>query len=515
MKQNLSRYFFLSLLTAAAALAAAFFLWKEGAFLPACSPWSVWTPEKTEETQAAGRQYRLQLKGRRLHVYSAAPDSGLAETWKSPAHLKVQDFLFCDIDSDGGPELLLLCWYIGKPSVWDSGQPVIGNTQWGQHVYIYKPMEDGTMHQHWMASRIMQNIASWQFDDALRLLFTAPDGSVTRWDWFGWGLKYFADGFPEVKFLASGDCLLHQHILEEGQAAGSFDFLFEHISPALKEADLAILGQEGPFVPPRSGYSGYPLFRIPLMVGEAALRAGFNAAACATNHAMDAGLEGIDTTAGFYEEKGVPCLGICSSRKKASDEVPYTLFTKNGIRIALFNYTYGINTGSAEDLPPGTVHLLSDEETVRQELSSARESGDVDACIVLVHWGTEYSGEPDDSQRKWAEVFLDCGVDAVIGSHPHVLQPLEILTTEKDRQMPVFWSLGNLVSRQDQPEQVLGGLAGFTVRLTPDGCELADVRLVLVITHQTKEATTVYLLADYTAELAQEHRLNLQGILPD
>lgn len=553
----------------AAALAAAFFLWRGGALLRLFSPWSVWTAEKHAEDDAAGRTYRVELKNRRVTVRSTPIESaarpaegslpaGDLITWESPARLKVQDFLFCDIDSDGLPELLLLCWYLGEPALWDSGQPAISGRQWTQHIYIYKP-DEGTMHDHWLASRIMQNIAFWEYDPELRLCLTGADGGVTRWDWHGWGLKYFADGYPEVKLLVSGDNLIHQGILEEGQRKGGFEFLYEHIAPELQKADIAVLGQETIFVKPFSGYSGYPLFRTPVYVGEAALNAGFDAAACATNHALDAGAEGINATAEFYESRGVPYLGIrpspsrmqatapgavpgasdssCASRpeeKKAADGLPCHLFDRNGVRIAVFNYTYGTNVGDKELPWPGAVHVLTDRETVLRELSEGRSAAD--AVIVLVHWGTEYSPSPDAFQRKWAEVFLEGGADAVVGSHPHVLQPVETLTAPDGRQVPVYWSLGNLVSRQDQPERIVGGLAEFTVRRVPCGassssafasapaasgpavsdpaasgparrCQIADRRLVPVVTHQTEDHTTVYLLDEYTEALAAEHRL--------
>ena len=149
---------------------------------------------------------------------------------------------------------------------------------------------------------------------------------------------------------------------------------------------------------------------------------------------------------------------------------------------------------------------------MRKEIASAAPAAD--AVIVLVHWGTEYSPKPDDEQRRWAGVFLEAGADLVAGSHPHVLQPLETLTGPEGKQVPVFWSLGNLVSRQDQPERVLGGLAEFTVRRIPGGTEITDCRLVPVITHQTGDTTSGWLLSDYTESLAAEHRLDIRELLP-
>ena len=521
----------------AAAFAAAFLLlWGSGILIRVHSPWSVWEKAKTEEGYAAGSVYRIELKNRRIQVFSApaapekdttGPEKGitgsgkdtagpeeditgqkadggqeLALCWNSPDKLRVQDFLWCDIDSDGIRELMLLCWYIGDVMPWESGQPVLFGKQWGQHVYIYKPYE-GSIHQEWLASRIYMNIAFWEFDEIQRLFYTDETGTVTRWDWYGWGLQYWGDGYPEIRFLATGDNLIHEKILRQGEMTGDYGFLYEHIAEEIRAADISILSQETVFVRENSGipFSGYPFFATPTAVGEAALEAGFDAAACATNHALDCGETGLRDTLEFYREKKTPCLGIGDGT-----ELPYEIFRVNGLTAAILNYTYGTNIPAAESAEYH-VHRLEDEETVRNELLEAKRNSDI--VLVLVHWGTEYSTEPDAFQEKWKTVFLDCGVDAVVGTHPHVLQKTECLSSGEHRML-VYNSLGNLVSRQDQPGRILGGLAEFSVQWTPHGNRICGGRLVPVVTHQTAEETTVYLLADYTEELAAHHRLGIR-----
>ena len=521
----------------AAAAAAAFLLWKDGRLIRLFSPWTVWTAEKQTEctvNSVSGRYaYRIGLDHRRVRVYAVPAEEEsptgsdeftefpAAPSWESPEKLRVQDYLWSDIDSDGMQELMLLCWYIREPGLLDNGQPVIFGKQWTQHIYIYKPDGMG-MHEHWLASKIMMNVSDWDFDERQRLFLYDENGTPTRWDWFGWGIKYFADGYPEVRVMVTGDNLIHQKILEEGREKGNFDFLYEHISDRIKGADLAILGQETVFVGDGIKYSGYPYFCTPLAVGEAALWAGFSAAACASNHALDAGTEGINSTAAFYEERGVPYFGIVPEwERKAPVETggPESLkeegrcggsgriISIHNLRIAVLNYTYGTNVDWLQSTWPGIVSLLDDEERIRAEIQEAKEAAD--AVIVCVHWGTEYAEEPDEFQKHWTEVFLECGVDAVVGGHPHVLQPMEMLTARDGHQMLLYNSLGNLVSRQDQAARVLGGLADFTIQWTPEGIRFPEYKLEAVVTHQTKEHTAVWLLDDYSEELAAEHRLGL------
>lgn len=123
-----------------------------------------------------------------------------------------------------------------------------------------------------------------------------------------------------------------------------------------------------------------------------------------------------------------------------------------------------------------TVQLLEDEETIRKELQNAKAESDL--VIVFVHWGTENSEDTDDFQKKWAQVFLESGVDVVIGTHPHVMQPVEVLSDEEGHQMLIYYSIGNFLSAQPEKSCIKGGMAEFTVSLTEDGYRVTEYDLV-------------------------------------
>ena len=100
-----------------------------------------------------------------------------------------------------------------------------------------------------------------------------------------------------------------------------------------------------------------------------------------------------------------------------------------------------------------------------------------DFVIVFAHWGTENSDQPDEFQKKWAQVFLDSGVDVVIGTHPHVLQPYEILKDDNGHEMLIFYSIGNYISAQSEKSCIKGGMASFTVSLTKEGYKITEYNL--------------------------------------
>ena len=156
---------------------------------------------------------------------------------------------------------------------------------------------------------------------------------------------------------------------------------------------------------------------------------------------------------------------------------------------------------------PYAVHKLTDEAQIRADIRAAQEAADI--VIVFAHWGTEYQTEPDEEQNRWTQVFLEEGVDVVIGTHPHVLQPYEWITAEDGHRMLVYYSLGNFVSAQDMPDRILGGMAQFKAVITLNGCEIVEADLVPVVTHQADGLYTAYLLEDYTEELAGQHRLGI------
>ena len=116
------------------------------------------------------------------------------------------------------------------------------------------------------------------------------------------------------------------------------------------------------------------------------------------------------------------------------------------------------------------VHLLDDEEKIRSDIKNAKS--DADFVIVFAHWGSEHEKSADAFQKKWTHVFLECGVDVVIGTHPHSLQPYEVLTGKGGHEMLVFYSIGNYISAQPVKSCVRGGMAEFSVSLTSEGYQV-------------------------------------------
>jgi hypothetical protein len=124
--------------------------------------------------------------------------------------------------------------------------------------------------------------------------------------------------------------------------------------------------------------------------------------------------------------------------------------------------------------------------------------------IVLPHWGTEYVYTPDSNQNYWTQLFLSLGVDVVIGTHPHVLEPVEVVSDTKGHEMLVYYSLGNFVSNQDQKPRMIGGMAKMTLVKDETGCYVKNYNLTPVITQKLfgQKAITTYKLSDYTESLA-------------
>lgn len=443
-------------------------LWYNGVFLPG---WIDWKDRKIQQGE-----YEVLLDHRSVRVIY---DNGVI--WTSSKGVKVQDVLSCDVDNDGREELILLCWKIGRYGKYRPIWVEKDEKKWSQHVFVYD-YNEGKIVPQWMSSYIGEDVAELSSNgkDApyVRLLLEDTDGKMSRWVWDSWG---FAREETDVSFVVFGDNLIHEPIYRYLGNGGNFDFLFENFSEVIEQSNVAVINQETPLTDDPAMYGDYPRFGTPAGVGQAIADAGFDIVTCATNHALDRGAEGVEFTKVYFEERNVICLGIQSAEERESQ--PYRIVTRKGIRFALFNYTYGTNGIRLPEGNPYMVHLLEDEAEIRADIGKAR--AEADCVIVFAHWGTEYAEEPDDFQRKWAEIFLDCGVDVVVGTHPHVLQPAEVLEGADGHEMLIFYSIGNYISAQSEKSCVKGGMASFTVSLTPEGYQVSEYALQpLTITWQ-------------------------------
>ena len=307
----------------------------------------------------------------------------------------------------------------------------------------------------------------------------------------------------EIKIMMIGDVLMHDRVLQSGCADDNtyhFGHLFRNISDSINNADIRIVNQETILAGEELGISGYPRFNSPFELGDAEANAGFNVILHATNHALDKGIRGIDRCINFWESNhpDVAVLGINASQESTKDIYVYE---KEGFRVAILNYTFESNI---MPIPENKSYLINmfDRDRMRNDIRNAKQIADI--VVVCPHWGTEYVIFPDENQRVWVQFFLEEGVDIVMGTHPHVLQPVEILQGTDDNQMLVYYSLGNFISNQFPMERLIGGMAEITLVKDNTGSYVSAYSLTPVITHKASgyEGFSSYKLSDYTDALA-------------
>lgn len=309
-----------------------------------------------------------------------------------------------------------------------------------------------------------------------------------------------------VDLVAVGDDLIHSPIYKACKTGKgyNFDSLFRHIRNDVRAADISVINQETILVDRR--YSGYPSFGSPKAVADSVARAGFNVVTHATNHTLDRGTGAISGTLRYWNKKypNIKVLGIHKS-KSAANKV--TIVKKNGIKIAMLNYTYGLN---GRRLPAGKRYMVDlltskNKNKIKKDIKTAKKNSDF--VIVFTHWGTEYRYSPDASQKRWTNFFLNNGVDILIGTHPHVVEPYKMLKGKNGRKMLVYYSLGNFVSSQKKVPRLLGGMAKITIAKDSKGTYVKKYTMDPLVTHigKNRSSYTVYKLSDYTDSLAKRN----------
>ena len=256
-----------------------------------------------------------------------------------------------------------------------------------------------------------------------------------------------------VRIVAAGDLMIHTPQLTAARMAdGSYDFSksFEYVAPYFRDADIAIINLETTLAE-ASPYTGYPCFRSPMVVAEAMRNIGIDIAALANNHCCDGGANGILTTTKALDSMQINRLGVFA------DSVDYTknnicYIKHNNISFAFVNYTYGTN-----GLPVPRGMIVNKIDTVAMARDFAKVARDsVDCLVAIVHWGNEYERRPNRTQRELAEFMRRNGVDVILGSHPHVVQPVEVDSVSG----VTLWSMGNFVSNQ-RKRYCDGGIIGI------------------------------------------------------
>lgn len=311
----------------------------------------------------------------------------------------------------------------------------------------------------------------------------------------------------EVSISMVGDVLMHNPTLKSGlQEDGSYnyDHLFKNVKKHMENTDISLANQEVILGGTDLGISSYPAFNAPQELGDSLVQSGFNTILHATNHTLDKGEKGVDSALTYWKEKHpeTTVLGIHESQE---DRDQIYIFEKKGFKIAILNYTYGVNGNRIPEDRPYIVDLM-DKSQMEKDIQKANELADY--VIVCPHWGTEYVFESTDEQKEWTDFFLKQGVDLVIGTHPHVIEPVEWVE-DGENKMLVFYSLGNFVSCQDKWYRMLGAMANVKLLKDADGnVTVTEYGVEPLVTHIAgKTEYTTYYLKDYTEELAKKNKI--------
>lgn len=316
-----------------------------------------------------------------------------------------------------------------------------------------------------------------------------------------------------LRIAACGDNLIHEGLYMQAatRAGGNgYDFaaLYENVAPFFADYDINWINQEtlltDDFTP-----SGYPMFCSPTAVGRALYDIGFRVFATSNNHSYDKFASGIASTLAFWDSMPEDTVS-CGYYAGAEDYGNIALQTVQDVTIAYLPYTEHTNGLPTPADAPANVIYTSELDVIEQQIKLAREQADV--VIACVHWGTENSHVVNDAQRALAQNMADWGADMIIGTHPHVVQAVENVVSQDGRQVPVYYSLGNFVSLQNQTDNLIGIVGTFDIVKTtqPDGtsaCEITQVKAHPVVMHYDSgwQNARVYWAKDYTSEMAARH----------
>ena len=319
-----------------------------------------------------------------------------------------------------------------------------------------------------------------------------------------------------VDIVMVGDVLLHTRVAESGLMADgtyNYDHMFANVKDDIEGADIAIVNQEVILGGRDLGLSGYPAFNGAFEVGDSLVKAGFDVVLHATNHALDKGKKGLLSCLSFWEEN-YPDIGVLGIYDTEEDADEIYVHEENGIKIAILNYTYGTNGISLPNDMPYAVDLW-DEDAIRRDVEVAKEEADF--VIVCPHWGTEYVLEETYDQREKAQFLADLGVDLVIGTHPHVVEPIEWVTGENGNEMLVYYSIGNFINATEVwssgvAKRMLGAMAEVTITKDGDDAYIEKYGVEPLVSHLVEGSglMTTYRLSDYTEELANKNEIKHQ-----
>lgn len=324
---------------------------------------------------------------------------------------------------------------------------------------------------------------------------------------------------PEISQLTLamvGDMLLHMYVQKTGympDGSLNYDHIFVNIKDEIKNVDIAIANQEVLLGGLELGLSGYPAFNAAYEFGDALVDAGFNVVLHATNHTLDKGKKGLMNCFNYWNTNhpDIAVLGINESQEAQDNDI--YVYEKDGIKVAILNYTYGTNGIPLPKDMPYAVNLI-DKAKMEKDIIKANKIADF--IVVTPHWGNEYQHHASSYQKDYAEFMAELGVDLVIGTHPHVVQPVEWIEAENGNRMLVYYSIGNYINStaskgKGVSNRMVGAMAKVTIEKKEGQAYIKEYSAIPLISHKGEGTEmTVYKLDDYTVELALKNMITTQ-----
>ncbi len=297
--------------------------------------------------------------------------------------------------------------------------------------------------------------------------------------------------FSEAVWIAVGDVMMHSPQLpgsyDQATKLYNFNPYFTEVKPLFAEGDWVIANLETPVAGKKYGYTGYPSFNAPSELIEALQNAGFNLLTTANNHSLDKGEGGVLGTLETLKDYEIEHTGTAASQQEADQLL---IAERNGIKMGLLAYTYGTN---GIPIPTGKDYLVNriDEQKIIADMKRLREAG-ADFVTVSLHFGNEYQTQPSEEQKHLARSLVAAGADIIAGSHPHVVQPYEVIETTDEngqaRKALIIYSMGNFISNQRGDSKDYGVIYKVHIRknMTDGSIELSEVESIPTWVHRYK-----------------------------
>lgn len=291
------------------------------------------------------------------------------------------------------------------------------------------------------------------------------------------------DETKKMSLVAVGDCLIHGAVYMDAKTGtDTYDFsdMISLVKPMIENYDLKYYNQETIIGGKNLGVSHYPRFNSPDEIGDNMVDLGFNLVSLANNHALDKDEAGILYSNEYWKGKNVITAGTYSSSEMRDD---IKVYEQNGIKYAFLAYTTSTN---GLNVPAGKDYLINvySDEQAKEDIDKIKDK--VDVIIVSMHWGDEYVLEPTESEKEIAQYLSSLGVNLIIGSHPHVIQPVGYVNDTL-----VIYSLGNFLSGQRPMgiDKTIGLLVGMDIVVKDDKVTFENIEKSLLYTYSTTRDT--------------------------